>query len=77
MKIKEITCALGDHFMDANGRKVLRLLSANGLQMDLVPELSAVRVDDPKTGTYYVPLARILRFYPLEEPKAVKKAANQ
>jgi hypothetical protein len=55
---------------------VLRLLSASGLTLTLVPDLSAVKVDDSKTGTYYVPLARILRFYPVDAAP-VKKAANQ
>jgi hypothetical protein len=85
MKLRAIQCATGDHLLDHTGHNKYRLQANEHVELTLETQYSAVRVDTDgrEVGSYYVPLAKIIRFWPLESvppQKAAaptKKAANQ
>lgn len=83
MKLKAIQCAAGDHLLDYTGHSKYRLQANEHVELTLEVQYLAVRVDTDgrEVGSYYVPLAKIIRFWPEPvETKAtapVKKAANQ
>lgn len=84
MKLRAIQCAAGDHLLDHSGHNKYRLQANEHVELTLEVQYLAVRVDTDgrDVGSYYVPLGKIIRFWPEETPKAapaapVKKAANQ
>jgi len=80
MKLKNIQFTNDAYTTTSRGEHVKNLNASEKMLLDLVVEVMAVRVEDRTghaTDIYYVPLACIRRWAPMEEPRAVKKAANQ